>query len=312
MEGFKQCPNCQCTDVPINAEMCPFCGHLFGKQQKARSTGAQNQPKTAPTVVQNQPKAAPTVVQNQPKTPPTVAQNRSEAKPAVKREEPVAPNKGGSGENKASAAPSSTEYKAYKKKEKNKHGFLKFVAIAAVLAFVWFRFMKPSLDNPSLENLSGEGSSEEMSEAYQGIGKAEGYFADSESTEPGSQMADGEDEWMGESGESLEMDSEEMLSNENETVNPQYILPLSDQVYLTREDIEGLSAEELRIARNEIYARHGRLFRDEALQAYFNSCDWYVGSVSADDFSDSVFNEYEMANKDLIVSYEHELGVNGQ
>lgn len=248
------------------------------------------------------------------KTEPTVVKNQPEAKPAVKKEESAVPvpDNGGSGGNKASAAPSSTEYKAYKKKEKNKHGFLKFLIIAAVLAFVWFRFMKPSLDNPSLDNLSGEGSSEEMSEAYQGIGKAEGYFADSESTEPDGQMADGEDEWMGEGEESLEMGSEEMLSNESEAVNPQFILPLSDQVYLTREDIEGLSAEELRIARNEIYARHGRLFRDEALQAYFNSCDWYVGSVSADDFSDSVFNEYERANKDLIVSYEHELGVNGQ
>lgn len=162
-----------------------------------------------------------------------------------------------------------------------------------------------------MDSLSGEGSSEETSEAYQGIGKAEGYFADSESTEPDSQMADAEDEWMGESEEFLEMDPEQMPAEEA-VDNPQFILPLSDQVYLTREDIEGLSAEELRIARNEIYARHGRLFRDEALQAYFNSCDWYVGSVSADDFSDSVFNEYEMANKDLIVSYEHELGVNGQ
>lgn len=92
----------------------------------------------------------------------------------------------------------------------------------------------------------------------------------------------------------------------------QFVLPLSDQVYLTREDIEGLSPEELRIARNEIYARHGRLFKDEGLQAYFNGCDWYAGSILPDDFSDSVFNEYERANKDLIVSYEHELGVNGQ
>ncbi|MBO5281752.1 MAG: YARHG domain-containing protein [Lachnospiraceae bacterium] len=92
----------------------------------------------------------------------------------------------------------------------------------------------------------------------------------------------------------------------------QYILPLSDRIYLERADLEGLTAEQLRIARNEIYARHGRIFKDEMLNAYFQGCSWYNGSLTPEEFSDKVFNEYENANKSLIVSYEHELGVNGQ
>lgn len=88
----------------------------------------------------------------------------------------------------------------------------------------------------------------------------------------------------------------------------EYILPDSDSVYLELSDLQGLSAEECRIARNEIYARHGRIFRDNELQAYFEQFDWYEGMYDADEFDDSVLNDYEKANRDLISSYESEMG----
>ncbi len=97
---------------------------------------------------------------------------------------------------------------------------------------------------------------------------------------------------------------EQIIANERD-----YILPTSNIEYLTREDIAGLSAEELRLARNELYARHGRLFDDETLSAYFTSRRWYNGTVKPDDFTETVFNEYEIANRDLIVEYEKELGL---
>lgn len=88
----------------------------------------------------------------------------------------------------------------------------------------------------------------------------------------------------------------------------QYVLPESDSAYLTMSDLEGLTREECRIARNELYARHGRRFDDVELQGYFESCDWYEGAISPEDFDDSVLNEYEVANRDLIVMYEKEQG----
>lgn len=88
----------------------------------------------------------------------------------------------------------------------------------------------------------------------------------------------------------------------------QYILPESDSAYLTKSDLEGLTREECRIARNELYARHGRRFDDKELQGYFDSCDWYEGFIAPADFDDSVLNEYEVANRDLIVMYEEEQG----
>ncbi|MCD8332860.1 MAG: YARHG domain-containing protein [Clostridiales bacterium] len=87
-----------------------------------------------------------------------------------------------------------------------------------------------------------------------------------------------------------------------------YIFPNSNSSYLTESDLENLTAEELRIARNEIYARHGRIFSDESLNEYFNSTTWYTGTVSPDEFDDSVLNEYEKANAALISEYESEMG----
>lgn len=87
-----------------------------------------------------------------------------------------------------------------------------------------------------------------------------------------------------------------------------YILPTSNSDYLTLDDLKGLTKEQCRIARNELYARHGRLFNDEELQAYFNSCDWYYGYLAPDNFDDSILNEYEKANRDLIVQYEQIMG----
>jgi hypothetical protein len=45
---------------------------------------------------------------------------------------------------------------------------------------------------------------------------------------------------------------------------------------LTYNDIQGLSASELRIMRNEIYARHGYIFQDDMLRNYFSQKEWYA------------------------------------
>jgi hypothetical protein len=49
----------------------------------------------------------------------------------------------------------------------------------------------------------------------------------------------------------------------------------SDVRYLSRAELETLSADQLHIARNEIFARRGRFFKDDALRAYFLQFPWY-------------------------------------
>ena len=88
----------------------------------------------------------------------------------------------------------------------------------------------------------------------------------------------------------------------------EYILKDSSSRYLTKDDLQGFSADDCRIARNEIYARHGRKFDDEGLQSHFNSCSWYQGTIAPSDFDETMLSDIEIANKNLIVEYEKEKG----
>lgn len=88
----------------------------------------------------------------------------------------------------------------------------------------------------------------------------------------------------------------------------EYMLAGSDTKYLTMQDLDGLTAEECRIARNEIYARHGRIFDDKELQTYFSQFEWYEPKIKAEDFKESMLNQYEVVNRDLIVEYEEKQG----
>ncbi len=70
---------------------------------------------------------------------------------------------------------------------------------------------------------------------------------------------------------------------------------------LTYEDIEGLSASELRIMRNEIYARHGYIFQDAMLRNHFSQKVWYVPQTKSVSLS-----SIEQYNVLFIKSYEQQ------
>ena len=67
-----------------------------------------------------------------------------------------------------------------------------------------------------------------------------------------------------------------------------YVIPDSLDRYLTEEDIANLSSQGLSIARNEMFARQGRIFKDERLSSYFNSMSWYHGTIDPDTFDSTV------------------------
>ncbi len=94
----------------------------------------------------------------------------------------------------------------------------------------------------------------------------------------------------------------------DEQDNDSMIFPDSDCVYLVESDLEGLSQWELRIARNEIYARRGCVYTDEELKNYFESCSWYhpIGVRALD--GNDLLNEIEKANAKFIRDYEKKKG----
>src|SRR5262249_39404805 len=54
-----------------------------------------------------------------------------------------------------------------------------------------------------------------------------------------------------------------------------FLVADSNVRHLTRAELQSLSTDRLHIARNEIFARRGRYFKDDALRAYFEQFPWY-------------------------------------
>mgnify|MGYP003329799431 CR=1 FL=1 len=70
-------------------------------------------------------------------------------------------------------------------------------------------------------------------------------------------------------------------------VGSDYILWYSSDILVSDYDLCSLSPENLKLARNEIFARRGRIFDDEELKNYFSSKDWYMGYLKAEYFDES-------------------------
>jgi YARHG domain len=68
--------------------------------------------------------------------------------------------------------------------------------------------------------------------------------------------------------------------------------------------LRGLSLHELRLLRNEIYARHGRVFKTLWLQQYFGGQMWYDPN---ENFKDEEMSGPDKTNVETIVAYENKL-----
>lgn len=99
----------------------------------------------------------------------------------------------------------------------------------------------------------------------------------------------------------------------SEYMDMDYMIEDSSQREVSDSDLQGLSLAQLRIARNEIFARHGRQFRDTALNQWFYSKEWYLNlpeKFSPDDFDSirpSPLTKLEIQNIDFISHYEKDI-----
>jgi len=73
---------------------------------------------------------------------------------------------------------------------------------------------------------------------------------------------------------------------------------------LSEADLRGLSLHELRLLRNEFYARRGRTFLTAWLQSYFDAQPWYRAKSG---FRDTSVTATDKANIETIVAYEGKL-----
>lgn len=87
-----------------------------------------------------------------------------------------------------------------------------------------------------------------------------------------------------------------------------YIIPYSDSRYLVYNDLIGFDQIQLKTARNEIFARRGRIFESEELKLYFEGKSWYTPLYMPDQFHDDLLSDIEKENALLIGEYEKLMG----
>ena len=89
----------------------------------------------------------------------------------------------------------------------------------------------------------------------------------------------------------------------NQTIPGSY--PYASQRLLTDEDVRNLSQYNLRIMRNEIYARHGFIFQNTEMKNYFSTQPWY--SPLNNDVN-GILSVIEKKNIEFIKRYERFVG----
>ncbi len=85
------------------------------------------------------------------------------------------------------------------------------------------------------------------------------------------------------------------------TMEEEFFFPESNSRILEAQELSGMTKVELRIARNEIYARYGWRFESEELADYFERKAWYAAGENVDD---TILSDVERANIELIAEVE--------
>lgn len=89
--------------------------------------------------------------------------------------------------------------------------------------------------------------------------------------------------------------SQSAAANTAEATDDDYFFPNSLDELLSESQLYGMSAKELTLARNEVYARYGYTFQRQDLQEYFNTKSWYHAKPEV--------------NKDTIGNYVSAIGM---
>lgn len=90
-------------------------------------------------------------------------------------------------------------------------------------------------------------------------------------------------------------------------ISSQEYFPETAYEILSSDTLDVMDQTKLSIARNEIYARHGRKFNDEFIKAVFMSKKWYKPLYDAVEFEaieSKVLNPFEKENIKLLIEIE--------
>ncbi|MEM7105630.1 MAG: NlpC/P60 family protein [Bacteroidota bacterium] len=117
--------------------------------------------------------------------------------------------------------------------------------------------------------------------------------------------------WLSESGNSANKEDHIICNDDKCHIRQKAVgrFPYTSERALTIDDVEDLTLWEIKIMKNEIYARHGYIFhQNRRIISYFEGKDWYRNTPKITKEAGQVysryFNKYEKFNTRLLVLIE--------
>ena len=184
---------------------------------------------------------------------------------------------------------------ATKKFNKSQNGTVIALAVILVVLIIVFVLAVVAIKSGMLSEFEGKGAVEQESDSKS---DRDDEYSESSSDEERNEMSEENNKTGQESTEAVEESNTDNTDNADrfskvesekeevavvdgsvEDVEPEdfdYILFDSDSRYVDENELLGFTKGMCRLARNEIYARHGRKFKDEELNNYFLSRSWYA------------------------------------
>ncbi len=101
----------------------------------------------------------------------------------------------------------------------------------------------------------------------------------------------------------IDIQEEETTSNTQLNTDPEQLCPNSSSTVLTTSDLEGFSSDDAQTAINEIYARHGYIFKTQSILEHFRQYSWYEETYSNMSDVSNQLNDIEKQNIDILKSY---------
>ena len=83
-----------------------------------------------------------------------------------------------------------------------------------------------------------------------------------------------------------------------------YVLPESSQRVYSVDEVSDMDLQTMCVARNEIYAKHGRKFVSQELQEWYNMQEWYNGTIEPKEFPESLLSKIEQENVTMLWELE--------
>lgn len=98
------------------------------------------------------------------------------------------------------------------------------------------------------------------------------------------------------------VEAQDALSGDSSAAgSSEYIVADSSSRELRASELKGMNADQLQMAINEIYARHGRKFATKSIQKYFDAKSWYTGKIEPSKFDESSLSLTEGKNITLML-----------